>query len=419
MRPKPSRSVFSPALALALVARSFFAPPANAAPPTSSAASIEDLPPLPPPPPPPPPPPLPKPPPPFPPFPPFPPLPPPPPPPTTPRPRPTDTASSFGLARTLAGSVPTAATLEGSWSLSLHVLTQLVNRTWDAPYPWNWVGQYSARILYGTSWTLMLGLEGMLLLVTAGPELDGIAEASWRTDWVVSYDLPACPSPGAFGGCGVGVGGFSTVALRLARSKWWLEAGGGWVQQRVLNDENRTVGESIWVLSPLTATYALSSGPGPVELRARFGPGIYFGAHQAHVHPTLRGRRAGVDPPWTEMYPLDAGIGPGGRVELDLRLAEHVSLDAELVVAPFLLGGPTTRRDPEIAPLDFARDGISTWRRSTVALGWVGSKSFQMKTSFALSAMELSDRPITRAGHLSGMLRFDIPLDLARARRDR
>lgn len=309
-----------------------------------------------------------------------------------------------------------ALTLDGSWSLAMQVLTQLVKRTWSAPYPWGTIGQYSARILYGTSWTLMLGLESIALLAATDGTLSSIVDAGFRTDWLLGVDLPSCPTPGAYGGCGVGVGSMSFLSVRPRRSKWWLEAGGGWLEQRVANDANRTLAESIWGLTPITALREVRAWSGPVELRARAGPGVFFGAHQAHVHPTLRGWRAGIRPPWHEMYPLDAGLGPGARAELDVRFFEHLSLDGELVVAPFFLGGPTTRREPEIAPLDFAREGTSVWRRLTAELGIVGSRSFPLKTSIAFSAMELSDRPVTRFGYRTVSLRFDIPLDVARAK---
>lgn len=317
----------------------------------------------------------------------------------------------------LASTAPLAATLEGSWSLALHGLTPLVGRTWDAPYPWGTIGQLSTRVLHGTSWTAMLGLEGLALLAVTDGHLEVLGGASFRTDWILSYDLPACPHPGAFGGCGVGVGGFTFFAIRLPRSRWWLEAGGGWVQQRVRNDELLTLAESVWALSPITALHEDTFGGSPLALRTRVGPGLFFGAHMAHVHPTLRGRRAGVDPPWTEMYPLDAGLGAGARAEARVLVADHVALTVDATFAPLFAGGPTTRREPWIRPLgagEEPRDGVSTWRRATVSLGWVDGRAWPVETAIAWTALELSDRPVTRLGHHAVLLRFDIPLDVTR-----
>lgn len=318
----------------------------------------------------------------------------------------------FRAGADLIDSAPNALVLDGMWSVSMHVATELTNRTWDAPYPWGTLGQYSTRLLYGIPWTLMLGLESLILVSASGGTFDWLAEASYRSDWMIATDLPVCPRPGAYGGCGTGVGDFAFLSIRPRGWKWWFEAGGGWIQQRVFNDQFRTVAESSWVLSPITALYEVKTDPeAPVALRAFIGPGIFFGLHNGHMHPTLRGQREkDLRPPWHEMYLLDGGIGPGGRAEVRATFFRLVSLEAELVMAPFLLGGPAgSRPSTDIAPLDFEREGMSVWRKATFALGYVDPK-WPLHPKAAVFGAELSDRPVEKAGHRGVMLRFDIPL---------
>jgi len=318
---------------------------------------------------------------------------------------------SFRAGASLVRSVPTAAILDGAWSISLHINTELTNRTWDAPYPWGTLGQYSTRILYGFSWTLMLGLESLTVVIASKGKLDWIGEAAYRTDWVMPVDLPACERVGASGGCGLGVGSFSFLQMRPVGSRWWYEAGGGWIQQRVMSDALRTVAESAWVLTPISVVRELKTDPDKtVAFDAFVGPGLYFGMHTAHMHPTPRGAEIYPNVPWTEMYPLDAGLGPGARVEGRMILAQHVLLEAEAVMAPFFLGGPAKHVSRDVAPLDFDRQGISVWRKLGVGIGYQDWQSLPFKATFALFAAELSERPLDRIGYRGGMIRFDIPL---------
>ncbi len=305
-----------------------------------------------------------------------------------------------------------ALVLDGMWSVATNVATTLTNRAWDAPYPWGTIGQYSTRLLYGLSWTAMLGIESLALVAAKGWTFEWLAEASFRTDWMIATDAPVCPRPGAYGGCGTGVGNFAFLSFRPRGSRWWFEAGGGWIQQRIFDDPYRTVAESSWVLTPVSATYEVKTDPeSPIALRAVAGPGIYFGLHNGHMHPTLEGKREkDLEPRIGEMYLLDGGIGPGGRAEVRLTFFRRVSLEGELVMAPFLLGGPTgSRPSSDIAPLDFEREGTSVWRKVTAGIAY-GDPKWPLKLTLAAFAAELSDRPIEKAGHRGIMLRFDMPL---------
>lgn len=319
----------------------------------------------------------------------------------------------FRAGADLVDRAPNALVLDGMWSVATHVATTLTNRTWDAPYPWGTIGQYSTRLLYGLSWTLMLGVESLILVTAKGGTFEWLAEASYRTDWMIATDLPACPRPGAYGGCGTGVGNFGFISIRPRSMRHlWFEAGGGWIQQRVYNDQYRTVAESSLVLTPISVVYDAQTDPdAPVSLRAFVGPGIYFGLHNGHMHPTLQGERdKGLEARIGEMYLLDGGIGPGGRAEVRATFFRRVSLEAELTMAPFLLGGPTSSRpSTDIAPLDFEREGMSVWRKATFGIAYVDPK-WPLKPTLAVFGAELSDRPIEKAGHRGVMLRFDLPL---------
>lgn len=308
----------------------------------------------------------------------------------------------------------TAALLDGSWALAEHVNAALSVRAWDAPYPLGTLGHYSTRILYGTSWTLMLGLEAIAVAAVHGGKIDWIAEGSYRSDWMMPVDSPVCSSMGAEGGCGLGVGGFSYLQIRPVGSHWWYEAGGGWIQQRVSNDAFRTVAESTCVLTPISAVYELRTDlSAPVAVRLFGGPGVSFGMHAGHMHPTTLGRDLYPNAPWTQLYPMAAGIGPGGRVEARVTFAQRLSLDGELVVAPFLLGGQFDVSN-DVAPLERQGHGIPVWRKATVGIGWEDRKTFPFKASIAFFAAELSEQPLDRIGYRGGMIRFDIPLEIVR-----
>lgn len=307
-------------------------------------------------------------------------------------------------------SIPTAAALDGVWSLSLQSATQFVNRTWSPPFPWGSIGHYWTHILYGTSWTLMLGLESLIVVLASGGKLDWMAEASYRVDWILGYDLPACPRPGAMGGCGIGAGDFAYISVRPLRSKWWYEAGGGWFQQRVANDELRTIGESTWVLMPFAAMREFSTDlEQDIAVRTFVGPAAFGGMHSVNFHPTQKGTEL-YDVPWTELYPLDGGIGPGARAEGRLIAWQKYSLEGELIFAPFLLGGPIRQVSHDVAPLDYPRQGFSVWRKATLGLSWFDPKILPFKTTLAFFAAELSDRPVEKMGYRGAMFRFDIPL---------
>ncbi len=321
----------------------------------------------------------------------------------------------LNAGKDLLKTVPSIAVFDGSWSIGLQIGSFLVTKTWRGREPRGAIANEATRVLYGTSWTAMIGAESLVAVVATGGRFTWLAEAAWRTDWMIGLDLPACPSVGAYGGCGIGVGGFGGLHVRPLGSRWWLEASGGWIEQRVATDARRTVAESAWVLTPVAATHAFEIGESPLALRGRAGPGVYFGMHNAHVNPTELGERT-ISAPWHELHPLDAGLGPGARAEAHVVVMRRLSFDGDVAVAPFIVGGPTTHPSPDVAPLDAPRAGTPVWRYVAAGVSWDDVPILPMRAGLAAWAAELSGRRVDRIGPRGVMLRFEFPLRVPAAR---
>lgn len=317
---------------------------------------------------------------------------------------------SFRAGSDLVGSVPMAAILDGSWSLATQLDTTLVDRTWTTPRPFGTLGHYTRRLLYGLTWSVMLGVEGMIA-ITAHGGLDWIGAASYRTDWMLPFDLPACSHVGANGGCGLGVGNMAFISIAPRHSKWWFEAGGGWWEQRVLYDPIRTLGESTWMLTPISVLREFATDPdAAVALRWLVGPGVYGGMHSGNMHPSVRGQDVYPNFRATELYVFDGGIGPGARTELSLVLFRHLTLEGDLTVAPLLIGGASREIPRAVEPLNYPRSGLPMWRKIDFGIGWQDYKLMPFKPTLELFAAELSERRFDRIGYRGAMLRFDVPL---------
>jgi len=314
----------------------------------------------------------------------------------------------LSAGRDLLDRVPAIAVLEGGWSVAMQVDTVLASRRWDAPYPQGLVAQQATRVLYGTTWTAMIALESLTTSLASGGRFDWLAEAHYRTDWWFGASAPACPTPGANAGCGLGIGGFGGIEVRPVRSSFWYEVSGGWLEQRIASDARRTLEDSLWVLAPLTVTYAASASAGPLGLDARVGPGAYFGMHSTHLHPTTAGERS-LDVPWHELYALSGGLGPGGRAELGITLAHTVRLEGGVVAAPLVLGTRRTSLTPELAPVRLDPRGVPWWRAVSCGVA-VSNSALPMRLGLSFFAAELSTRSLDTLGHAGFMLRFDFPL---------
>ncbi|HQY62765.1 MAG TPA: hypothetical protein PK141_15310 [Polyangiaceae bacterium] len=311
----------------------------------------------------------------------------------------------------LLDTAPTIAAVEGTWSIMLQAGTLMSTRAWLGPYPRGLAAHVATRALYGTTWSVMLASETLLALTVSGGSFAWLGEAHYRADQLFGVGVPAgCGSFGANGGCGVGLGGFAGLHARLSGSPVWVEVSGGWIQQRVGTDAQRTLGESTWVMTPIgiTAEGVVNRG-GAVELRATGGPHLQFGMHNGHVHPTALGDET-LSVPWTELFPMHMGLGPGARAEVRLVLGQRVSLDLEGVFTPLLLSSTEEHPRAVLAPLGpTAGQGLPTWRRLAIGASYIDRA---VRVGLSFFGAELSGRPVTTLGHQAIALRLDFPLGL-------
>jgi hypothetical protein len=316
------------------------------------------------------------------------------------------------VGRDLIRTAPDAALLDGAWSAALQIATAFSSSRVRGSQPRGLLAHQATRVLYGSSWTAMLALEAFAV-AAAGGGFDFLAEAVYRTDWLVGTTLPSCPSSASLGGCGIGIGGFGGLAMRPKGSALYFEAGGGWLEQRVSTNDRRTLSESMWLLNPITITLPVETPAAPLGLFLRAGPGLYFGMHNAHLHAHRPSGRAGI--PWHELFPLDAGLGPGGRAEAGVVLLRRVRLHAELVTALLPLGTRRSSPGDALEPLSPAR-GVPSFRMFSAGLGYEDPAT-PMRLGVSLFAAELSSRPYTTFGHRGALLRLEFPLKTNRVPR--
>jgi hypothetical protein len=316
------------------------------------------------------------------------------------------------VGRDLIRTAPAAALLDGAWSASLQIASAFSSGRIRGSQPRGLLAHEATRVLYGSSWTAMLAIETFAVAAVGGG-FEFLAEAVYRTDWMVGASLPACSSAVSFGGCGLGVGGFGGLAMRAKGSSLFFEAGGGWLEQRVRTDDLRTLSESMWLLNPITVTVAAETPPAPLALFVRAGPGLYVGMHNAHLHAHRPSARAGI--PWHELFPLDAGVGPGGRAEAGIVVARHLRLRAELTTALLPLGMRGPRPNTALLPLASAR-GVPSFRVLSAGIGYEAPTA-PMRLGLSLFAGELSSRSYTEFGHRGAFLRLEFPLKTDRVKR--
>jgi hypothetical protein len=317
------------------------------------------------------------------------------------------------VGRDLIRTAPAAALLDGAWSASLQIASFVSSSRFRGSQPRGFVAHQATRVLYGSSWTAMLAVETFAVATGAGGSFDFLAEAVYRTDWWLGATLPACSHAGSGGGCGLGVGGFGGLSMRPKGTSLFFEAGGGWLEQRISTNELRTLSESMWLLNPLTVTLPVQTPPAPLALFLRAGPGLYFGMHNAHLHPHRPSARTGI--PWHELFPLEAGLGPGGRAEAGIIVLSRVRLQAELVTAVLPLGTRRSTPGEALAPLAPTR-GVPSFRQFSAGVGYDDPET-PMRLGVSLFAAELSARPLTSLGHRGALIRFEFPLKTARASR--
>jgi hypothetical protein len=309
--------------------------------------------------------------------------------------------------RDLIRTRPEAPLLDGAWSGVLQILSLATSARLEGPQPRGLLAHEATRVLYGSTWTAMLAIESFIVASLGGGSFDFLAQASYRADWIVATTLPACPSPVSLGGCGLGAGGFGSLSMRPKGSRVRFEAGGGWIEQRVSHDGRRTISESMWVLTPFAATLAVKTPPAALAAFLEAGPGAYFGMHTAHLHPASTAPgfpRA----PWHELFPIELGVGPGGRARTGLTFARRLTLETELVVAVLPVGTRQRTIEDELFPVVGSR-GVPSFRMLSLGAAW-DDPTEPLRFGVSLFAAELSGRPFSRLGHRGGMVRLEFPL---------
>ena len=322
-----------------------------------------------------------------------------------------DEPSSLASGKDMAARVRDVAALDGSWSLITQYQSILIDRgLFSAGWGHGLVAHVAQKAAYGSSWTLLVGGEAVAAVLASNGDVSWVGGARYRTDWMVPLTLPTCSHVGANGGCGLGQGGFAFLQIRPRNTHWWFEVGGGSFDQRVRDDALRELGETTWMLTPLTALYELATpSEWPVAAKWLVGPGIYGGMLNASMQPTTKGQDVFRNQPWTEIYPLYGGVGPGGRTEVSFVLGRHLTVDGDLTIAPLLLGG-AIYPSSAVAPLDVAHRGFPTWRKLDFGIGYQDYARMPFKPSVEVFAAELSNRRIDKVDYRGVMMRFDIPL---------
>lgn len=298
---------------------------------------------------------------------------------------------------------PFIATVEGAWSLMLTAGFAVSARSLDAPFPDGIAGLVTARVLYGTSWSALLAGEIALARWLSGPRWEGLSVATYRSEWLIGH---AAPGP-CTRSC-AGLGGANELRARLGGDGIPVEvaASSGWIQGRAIHDERRTVLEATWVQSPIGVRVRPSLELQPFVLELSAGPGVYWGLHNAHVHPQSRE----LDVPWHQLAVLDAGLGFGGKVEAALRIADWVTLGAELELAWMALANAPDDPPAIAAPLGARADGELTWRRASAGIALHPPAWAPVSIGLRYAGLELSRRELDALGHRAVVVRFDFPI---------
>jgi hypothetical protein len=83
-----------------------------------------------------------------------------------------------------------AALIDGGWSAALTVGWLMSARAWDAPYPEGLTGLAVARILYGTTWSLLVTTGITILRLTSGESWEGLRFGELRNEWHLGFEIP-------------------------------------------------------------------------------------------------------------------------------------------------------------------------------------------------------------------------------------
>lgn len=324
-----------------------------------------------------------------------------------------------------------AAFVDGIWSIALTVAWGLSARVWDAPYPEGITALAFARVLYGTSWTFLVATDIAMIRVFAGEDWTGISKGAFKNHWLVGLDVPGrCgdrnndrrgDGQNERGPCGIGLGSFGEISARVS-SDHPIRAAltGGWIQGRYADNGERTLMESTWIQAPLSIWYEPRFEAGPFALELSFGPGWFWGMHNAHVHlkPGVKLPRDRA-PPFYELIPLHYGTGPGAHAAIGLVFFDAVALVAEADVSAFILGGSNEDALAKVAPLAvFDARGMPLYRKYVAGVRFTLDALHPLILSAKVIGVELSPRSLDHAGHLAAGIQFEVPMDLQKDEED-
>jgi hypothetical protein len=305
-----------------------------------------------------------------------------------------------------------AALVDGGWSIALTIGWAAAARSLDFPQPQGLLGIALARVLYGTTYSILLTGEIAIARLLSGEDWAGLSRGAFLDNWLVGFDVPGrCHAGRAKSACGLGLGSFGEVSATVVRGTIPIRVAlaGGWIQGRFDDDGDRTLVESTWVQAPMSVRAELPISIGPVKLSLNLGPGIYWGMHNAHVHP-YASSSVDLGAPFYELIVLHAGAGPGVYGAAALSFGDVLAIVADADLAAFVLGVTNEGAPAVVAPLDPFRDrGLIVWRRASAGLAFALDP---LRISVRYYAVELSPGPIAKLGHRAFGIGFEVPIEL-------
>lgn len=310
-----------------------------------------------------------------------------------------------------------AAIVDGGWSVALTAAWGLGARSYDAPYPDGILAIGFARILYGTTWSILLTSEVALARVVAGSSWSGMSKGAFKNNWLYGFEVPGrCGDRGSTGGvCGAGLGSFGEISA-LVSSELPIRAAltGGWIQGRYYSDQQRTIIESTWIQSPIGVWYEPRFEAGPLTLELSVGPGWWWGMHNAHVHPKPHVKLPPeLEVPFYELIPLHYGTGPGVHGGVGIVFYDAIALTADAELSFFILGGSNYDAREKVAPLVvFDARGLPIWRKASAGIRFTLDAIYPLVLSAKVVVCELSARGLDSLGHVAAGIQFEVPIEL-------
>ncbi len=328
----------------------------------------------------------------------------------------TTTAASYekALLPKQLRHVKYSALIDGGWSALMTVAWAWSARSWDTPQPEGALSLLAVRVLYGTTWSVLVAGEIWLFKKILGDDFDRLSQGRIRNDWVIGFDVPGPCSKGK-SGCGLGLGGYSEISVRIEDGDVPIELvmSGGWIQGRFDDDGRRTITESTWVQAPLIMRAHLPYRFGPVAIEGALGIGGYFGMHNGHMHPRSEFADE-FETSFIEITPLHVGAGPGMHAKLWLTFFDTLRFGIEADAAVFAAGKSFTNAPPWTEALQpFEDRGVLWWRRAAVSVGLHRRVFYPVEVNLRLWGAKLAPGSLWSLGHRAAILSFGVPFDFS------